>query len=65
MTKITLLITKIPQNANGAERMCGLYKKAKERGMDVAIYFLGDGVLCTKKDQKSFIGEQMKAAVEN
>ena len=57
MAKIALLITKPPHSDEGAERMCGISKRAKEREMDVTIYMLGDGVLCAKKDQKGYVGE--------
>jgi sulfur relay protein TusB/DsrH len=33
--------------------------------MDVAIYLLGDGVLCAKKGQKGFLGECVKTALQN
>ena len=65
MARIVLLITKPPQSEEGAERMCGISKRAREHGMDVTIYMIGDGVLCTKKDQKGFIGQNLKMALEN
>jgi len=65
MTKIALLITKTPHSDEGAERMCGISKRAKEREMDVTIYMLGDGVLCAKKDQKGYVGTNIKIALEN
>jgi predicted peroxiredoxin len=45
--------------------MCGVSKRAKEHGMEVVVYFLGDGVFCTKKNQKGYIGENMKNALKN
>ena len=65
MTKIALLITKPPHSDEGAERMCGISKRAKERDMDVTVYMLGDGVLCAKKNQKGYVGTNMKTALEN
>ena len=65
MTRIVLLITKPPHSDEGAQRMCGISQRAKERGMDVAIYMLGDGVLCAKKGQKGYIGKNMKLALKN
>jgi sulfur relay protein TusB/DsrH len=65
MTNIALLISKPPHSDEGAERMCGISHRAKERGMDVVVYFIGDGVLCTKKDQKGYVGKNMKTALEN
>ena len=65
MKHITLLITKPPHSDEGAERMCGISKHAKERDMDVTIYLLGDGVLCAKSDQKGYVGKNMKTALQN
>jgi sulfur relay protein TusB/DsrH len=45
--------------------MCGISHRAKERDMNVAVYLLGDGVLCAKKDQKGYVGKNMKTAIEN
>ncbi len=64
MTDLTMLITKPPNSDEGAEYICGISHRAKERGMEVIIYFLGDGVLCTKKDQKGYVGKNMKLALE-
>lgn len=65
MTRVCLLITKPPHSDEGAQRMCGISQRAKERDMDVAVYFLGDGVLCAKKDQKGYVGKNMRIAIEN
>jgi sulfur relay protein TusB/DsrH len=65
MTRVVLLITKPPHSDEGAERMCGISKRAKELNMDVAVYMIGDGVLCAKKNQIGFIGKNMKLALEN
>lgn len=65
MIRICLLITKPPHDDEGAERMCGISRRAKERDMDVVVYFLGDGVLCTKKEQKGYVGKNMKIALKN
>jgi len=59
------MMTKTPRDDAGAEKMCGISKRAKERDMEVVIYFLGDGVFCTKRDQKGYIGENMKTALKN
>ncbi len=45
--------------------MCGIAKRARDKELDVAVYMIGDGVLCAKKDQKGFIGENMKMALKN
>ena len=65
MTKICLLITKPPHSDESAERMCGITQAAKEKGMDVTVYLIGDGVLCAKKDQKGYVGQNIKNALEN
>jgi len=64
MTRICLLITKPPHSDEGAQRMCGISQRAKERDMDVAVYFLGDGVLCAKKGQSGYVGKNIKNALE-
>jgi sulfur relay protein TusB/DsrH len=64
MTGIRLLITKPPHSDENAERMCGISQMAKEKGMDVVLYLLGDGVLCAKKNQKGFVGKNIKKALE-
>ncbi len=65
MTNICLLITKPPHSNEHAEMMCGVSRRAKERNMNVTVYFLGDGILCTKKNQKGYIGQNMKIAQKN
>ena len=65
MTRICLLIMKPPHSDESAERMCGISQRAKERGMDVIVYLLGDGVLCAKKGQKGYVGKNLKKALEN
>ena len=65
MTRICLLITHPPHSGEDAERMCGLASRAREKGMDVAVYLLGDGVLCAKKGQKGYVGENLKRALAN
>jgi sulfur relay protein TusB/DsrH len=45
--------------------MCGIAKKARERDDEVMVYLIGDGVLCAKKGQKGFVGENLKSALEN
>lgn len=64
MTKLCLLITRPPHSDEGAERICGIARRAKERGIDVTVYMLGDGVLCAKKGQKGYVGRNMKIALE-
>jgi sulfur relay protein TusB/DsrH len=32
--------------------------------MDIVVYLLGDGVLCTKINQKSLIGQNLKSALK-
>ena len=65
MTKLCLLITKPPRVEEQSNRMYGISARALERGFEVAIYLLGDGVLCAKKDQKGHIGNYIKNAIEN
>ena len=65
MTRLSVLITKPPHSDEAAERICGMTRRAKEREMEVAIYLLGDGVLCAKSGQKGHIGENMREAIEN
>ena len=65
MTQVCLLITKPPHSDEGAERMCGISRRARERNMNVTVYLLGDGVLCAKKDQKGYVGQNMRTAIKN
>lgn len=65
MAKICLIITKPPHSDESAERICGITQAAIEKGMEVAVYLLGDGVLCAKKNQKGYIGRNIKTALEN
>jgi len=65
MQKICVLITKPPHSDEGAERMCGISKRARERGMEVAVYLIGDGVLCAKKNQMGHVGQNIKTALAN
>lgn len=65
MTRICLLITKPPHDSEGAERMCGISRRAKDRDFEVVTYFLGDGVLCVKKNQKGYVGKNMKMALDS
>lgn len=60
-----MLITKPPHSDESAERMCGISRNAKEKGMDVVVYLLGDGVLCAKKGQKGYVGQNIKDALQN
>ena len=64
MTRICMLITKPPHSDEAAERICGLSRRAIEREIEVAVYLLGDGVLCAKKGQKGHVGENMRKALE-
>ena len=59
-----MLITKPPHSDERAEHICGISKRAREREMDVTVYLLGDGVLCAKKDQKGYVGQSMKLALQ-
>ena len=65
MTRLCVLITKPPHSDEAAERICGISQRAKERDMDVAVYMMGDGVLCAKKGQVGYVGKNMKQAMEN
>jgi sulfur relay protein TusB/DsrH len=60
---MTMLIMSPPHSDESSERLCGLSNRAIERGMDVRIYLLGDGVLCSKKGQKGHIGANIRAAI--
>lgn len=64
MTRLSLLITKPPHSDEAAEHMCGISKAAIERGMDVTVYLLGDGVLCSKRGQKGHIGDSLRRALD-
>jgi sulfur relay protein TusB/DsrH len=59
-----MLITKPPHSDENAERMCGLSQQATKKRMAVVLYLLGDGVLCAKKDQKGYVGKNIKSALE-
>ena len=63
MTRMTMLILSPPHSDESAEHMCGLSNRAIERGMEVAVYLLGDGVLCSKKGQRGHIGLNIRAAL--
>jgi sulfur relay protein TusB/DsrH len=63
MARLTMLIMSPPHSDESAQRMCGLSNRAIERGMEVAIYLLGDGVLCSKKGQRGHIGQNIRAAL--
>ncbi len=65
MTQLTLLITKPPNSNEDAQRMCGISEVARNRGFDVTVYLIGDGVLCAKRGQKGVIGKHMKSALQN
>ena len=65
MAKICILITKPPHSDESAERMCGIARAARGKGMDVTVYLIGDGVLCAKKNQKGYVGQNIKMALEN
>ena len=64
MTRICMLITRPPHSDEAAERMCGLSRRAAEREMEVAVYLMGDGVLCAKAGQKGHVGENVKLALQ-
>jgi sulfur relay protein TusB/DsrH len=64
MTRICLLFSKKPKSQESVERMCGLALRAKEKGMDVVIYLLGDGVLCAMRNDKEAIGQSIRALLE-
>ena len=63
MTRISLLITKPPHSDEATQHMCGISGKARDKGMEVAVYLLGDGVLCAKSGQKGHIGESLRRAL--
>ena len=52
MTKLCLLITKVPHSPEDVERFCGVARKAREKDMDVSVYLTGDGVYCAKAGYK-------------
>jgi sulfur relay protein TusB/DsrH len=45
--------------------MCGIAQTARQNGMEVTVYLIGDGVLCAKKDQKGYVGKNIRTALEN
>ncbi len=65
MTRNCLLIMKPPHSDESAERMCGIAQRARAKKSEVVVYLLGDGVLCAKKGQKGYVGENLKTALEN
>lgn len=64
MDYLCMLITKPPHSDEGAERMCGISNAARDRGMGVAVYLIGDGVLCAKRHQHGYVGAHIKRALE-
>jgi len=64
MKRICLLFMRVPHSEEEAGRMCGIANRAKERGMQVAVYLLGDGVLCAKKGPNKHIGQNIRTALE-
>lgn len=64
MSDVCLLITKPPHSDEGSERMCGIAHRAKEKGNDVTVFLLGDGVYCAKKGQKGRFGQNLQSALD-
>lgn len=60
MKKICLLITKKPHSVEEANYTFGLSNIAKEQNMNVTVYLMGNGVYCSKKNQKGIIGDFIK-----
>jgi predicted peroxiredoxin len=54
---------KPPHTDDDTDQMCGLLSSAKERGWDVVIYLLGDGVYCAKKGQRGHLRKSMMTAL--
>ncbi|HOP08818.1 MAG TPA: DsrH/TusB family sulfur metabolism protein [Candidatus Methanofastidiosa archaeon] len=50
---ICILITKPPHTTEGGKRVCGIARRARDKGMKVSIYLIGDGVLFAKKNLES------------
>ena len=65
MARACMLITKPPHSDEGAERICGISQRAKELDFEVAVYLLGDGVLCAKKGQSGHVGQNIRLALDN
>ncbi|MEM2873697.1 MAG: DsrH/TusB family sulfur metabolism protein [Nitrososphaerales archaeon] len=63
MARICLLLMRLPRSDEEAERMYGMAHHAKEQGMDVEIYLLGDGVFCAKKGQKQNIRTALEKGI--
>jgi sulfur relay protein TusB/DsrH len=44
--------------------MFGISARAIDDNMNIVVYLLGDGVLCTKANQKSQIGQNLRSALK-
>jgi len=47
---ICILITKPPHTSEGGKRVCGITRRARDKGMNVTIFLIGDGVLFAKRN---------------
>jgi sulfur relay protein TusB/DsrH len=54
--RVCLLLMKTPSSDEDAERMLGILRGAKAQGTEIAVYLLGDGVLCARKGQTGYVG---------
>jgi len=62
--RICLLLMRTPSSDEDAERMLGILRGAKAQGTEIAVYLLGDGVLCARKGQTGYVGLNLGNAPE-
>ncbi len=62
MKKICVLVSRNPEGPEGLERVFGGLNKARESGLDVGVYLLGDGVLLAKDGP---MGDAIKEALSS
>jgi sulfur relay protein TusB/DsrH len=49
-----LLVSKSVHSKDAYDKVFGLAMAARDRGFEIAVYLIGDGVLTAKKDSKVF-----------
>jgi len=62
MTRFCLLLMKSPHSDEEERAVFGPLWEARGQGQEAALYLLGDGVLCAKKD--SHQGKGLKGLIE-
>ena len=65
MTHLCTLITRPPHSEEDTQHMFGPIHAAQDKGMEVSMFLLGDGVLCGKKGLKGPVGENMVNALSS